>query len=178
VSVEPGGPASEPPAPRPQTLFDRVLYAVAGTFVVLLLGTVSAGVVFRAAGAPLGWTDEGAGFLMVWLACLGWMVATRNQAHIRIRFFLDQVPRRASPGVETALQAGVALFGGAVAGYAVHLIRVNADVEAISMPVAVAWMYVPLLPAGLLTVVQALLEIRRQWAGAPHAGRERFEDAR
>ena len=178
MSIDISGPAPASAAPRPWTLGDRVLCAVAGVFVVLLLGTVSAGVVFRAVGHPLSWTDEAAGFLMVWLACLGWMVATRNQAHIRIRFFQDMVPRRVSPGFETVLQAGVALFGAAVAWYSVHLMRVNADVEAISMPLAVAWMYVPLLPAGLLTVVQALIEIRRQWAGAPRGGDGLVRDAR
>jgi len=45
--------------------FDRTLAVMASIFVVVLLGTVTAGVVFRAANHPLSWTDEAAGFLMI-----------------------------------------------------------------------------------------------------------------
>ena len=66
---------------------DRALHVAAAALLVVLLATVMAGVISRGVGHPLSWTDEGAGFLMVWLACLGWMIATRRGAHIRIRFF-------------------------------------------------------------------------------------------
>ena len=39
--------------------------------------------------------------------------------------------------------------------------RVNSDIEAMSVPVSVAWMYAPLLPAGLLTMLQALADMRK-----------------
>ncbi len=145
--------------------FDRALAVLAAAFVVVLLGTVMAGVLFRAANHPLSWTDEAAGFLMVWVACLGWMIATRKQTHIRIRFFLDKVPSTPKRGVEVVLQLAMAVLGAVIAWYSVHLIRTNADIETISMPIAVAWMYVPLLPAGLVTLLQALVEIGRQVTG-------------
>ena len=151
--------------------FDRWLHVAAAVFVVVLLGVVTAGILFRAANHPLSWTDEAAGFLMVWLACLGWMVASRNHAHIRIRFFLDLLPAKPWRWTETVLLLGVAVFGAIVACYSIHLIRVNSDIEAISMPLAVAWMYVPLLPAGLVTVCQALADIRVQIKGGKPAAK-------
>ena len=39
--------------------------------------------------------------------------------------------------------------------------QVNADIEAMSLPVSVAWMYAPLLPAGLVTLLQALADMRK-----------------
>ena len=60
---------------------DRLLQLAAGALVIVLLGTVVAGIVSRALNQPLSWTDEASGFLMVWLACLGWMIATRQSAH-------------------------------------------------------------------------------------------------
>jgi TRAP-type C4-dicarboxylate transport system permease small subunit len=146
---------------------DGWLKLIAACFVVMLLCTVTAGIVFRGAGHPLSWTDEASGFLMVWLACLGWMIATRNHAHIRIRFFLDMLPSTPWRGTEVVLQAGVALLGGVIAWYSVHLIKVNSDIEATTMPLAVAWMYVPLLPAGLLTLGQALGDLWLQVSGHP-----------
>src|SRR4029077_3744377 len=80
------------PAPSP---FDRLLHTVAAAFVVVLLATVTAGIVSRGSRHPFSWTDEASGFLMVWLACLGWMIATRRGVHIRIRFFQNMLPGQA-----------------------------------------------------------------------------------
>ena len=145
---------------------DRALQFAAATLLVVLLGTVTAGIVSRGLGHPLSWTDEAAGFLMVWLACFGWMIATRRGAHIRIRYFQDKLPRAAWRGTEGVIQLGLAVFGGVIAWNSVHLIRTNADIEAIALPLAVAWMYVPLLPAGLLTLAQGLAGLWQQLTGA------------
>jgi TRAP-type C4-dicarboxylate transport system permease small subunit len=147
--------------------FDRGLQVVAGFLVVVLLGTVTAGIVSRALNHPLSWTDEGSGFLMVWLSCLGWMIATRRGAHIRIRFFQDKLGATPKRSVECAIQVGIAVMGGVVAWYAVHLVRTNSDIEAMALPLSVAWMYVPLLPAGALTLLQALADLRGQLQGGP-----------
>jgi TRAP-type C4-dicarboxylate transport system permease small subunit len=140
---------------------DRLLQFAAGTLVVVLLGTVVAGIVSRGLNHPLSWTDEASGFLMVWLACLGWMIATRQSAHIRIRVFQDLLPLRPWRGTEITIQAATALLGAVIAWYSVHLIRSNADIEALALPLSTAWMYVPMLPAGLLTLAQALVELWR-----------------
>ncbi|APW40945.1 hypothetical protein RD110_24815 [Rhodoferax koreense] len=149
---------------RPTT-FDRALQWLAGCFVVVLLGVVTAGIVSRAAGHPLSWTDEGSCFLMIWLACLGWMIATRRNAHIRIRFFQDKLPAQPWRWTEAVIQIGMAVFGGVIAWYSVHLVRTNADIEALALPLSNAWMYAPMVPAGLMTMVQALMDLARQIKG-------------
>ena len=145
---------------------DRALAAAAGAIVVALLATVTAGIFSRALNHPLAWTDEASGFLMVWLACLGWMLATRQSAHIRIRVFQDKLPRAPWRATEAAILLLAALLGAIVASYSVHLIRSNADIEAVALPVSTAWLYVPLLPAGIVTALQALADLRRLRRGA------------
>jgi TRAP-type C4-dicarboxylate transport system permease small subunit len=140
---------------------DRSLQVFTAFLVVVLLCTVTAGIVYRAINQPLSWTDEICGFLMVWLACLGWMIATRRGAHIRIRLIQDRLPKLAWRGFELNSQVAVAVIGGVVAWASIGLMRVNSDIEAMSLPVSVAWMYAPLLPAGLLTLVQALADMRK-----------------
>lgn len=140
-------------------LLDRSLQLFTGFLVAVLLCVVTAGIIFRAFNEPLSWTDEICGFLMVWLACLGWMIATRRNAHIRIRLLLDKLPGKAWRGTEVVIQVAVALVGVVVAWKSIHLVQVNSDIEAMSLPVSVAWMYAPLLPAGLLTTVQALIDM-------------------
>ena len=140
-------------------LLDRSLQVFTGFLVAVLLCVVTAGIIFRAFNEPLSWTDEICGFLMVWLACLGWMIATRHNAHIRIRLLLDKLPGKAWRGTEVVIQVAVALVGIVVAWKSIHLVQVNSDIEAMSLPISVAWMYAPLLPAGLLTTVQALADM-------------------
>jgi TRAP-type transport system small permease protein len=145
---------------------ERLLKAAAGLIVVVLLATVTAGVVSRALNHPLAWTDEASGYLMVWLSCLGWMLATRHSAHIRIRVFQDLLPRTPWRATEVVILLAVALLGGVLAFYSVHLIRTNADIEAMALPLTVAWMYVPMLPAGLVTLAQGLVGVWQQVTGA------------
>ena len=165
ASSPPAGLAPERPAPRPLAVFDRALQMLAGGFVAVLLGVVTAGIVSRALGHPLSWTDEGSCFLMIWLACLGWMIATRRNAHIRIRFFQDKLGDQPWRWTESLIQLGMALFGGVIAWYSVHLVRTNADIEALALPLSNAWMYAPLFPAGLVTLLQALADLARQLRG-------------
>ncbi|MEO8411983.1 MAG: TRAP transporter small permease subunit [Propionivibrio sp.] len=147
---------------RVLAVVDLGLQVFTASLVVVLLGTVTAGIVFRAINQPLSWTDEISGFLMVWLACLGWIIATRHGTHIRIRLLQDMLPAGAWRGSEVIIQVAVALVGGVVAWESINLMRVNADIEALSLPVSVAWMYAPLLPAGLVTLLQALADLRRR----------------
>ena len=47
----------------------------------------------------------------------------------------------------------------ASAWFAIGLIQRNADIESLALPISSAWLYVPLLPAGLVTVAQALADL-------------------
>jgi TRAP-type C4-dicarboxylate transport system permease small subunit len=145
------------------TLLDRTLAALAGLLTVALLGVVTAGIVSRGLNAPFAWTDELSGFLMVWLACCGWMMATRRNAHIRIRILQDRLPQPAWRATEAAIQAAMVVLGAVVAWKSLHLIDVNSDVEAVTLPLATAWLYVPLAPAGLLTALHGLSELARPY---------------
>ena len=138
--------------------FDQAAAIVACALVVALLVDVSLGAITRSLGDPLIWTDELARFLMVWLAVAGWIIASRKRLHVRIRFFQDLLPARGHRGVELAIQLAMALFGALILGYGVGLVTKNLDLEATTLPISMAWMYVPLLPAGAVTLAQAIRE--------------------
>jgi TRAP-type transport system small permease protein len=154
---------------RASRFVDGMLRWVAGALVVALLLVVTAGIVTRAANQPLSWTDEAAGYLMVWLAAFGWMLATRRGAHIRIGFFSDFLPIRARAALDGLLRALTAAFGALVVLTSLLQIRANLDIEEMALPIYTAWLYPPLVPAGALTLAQALAEmvtaVRRD--GAP-----------
>jgi TRAP-type C4-dicarboxylate transport system permease small subunit len=162
----PAVPARAPPANRAMPVlhsiagaFDKAAAFVACALVTALLGCVALGVVTRSLGAPLIWTDELSRFLMVWLAVFGWIVASRKRIHVRIRFFQDRLPPRARTATEVAIQAAVSVFGALVMVYGVGLIGKNHDLEATSLPISMAWMYVPVVLGGAITALQGASEV-------------------
>jgi len=143
---------------------DLTVYWTSAISVAALTIVVVIGVVSRAAGDPYAWTDELSRLLMVWVAMFGWVLASRRHAHIRIRFFHSMLSPFAWTIAEIVMQLTVVLFGALVAFYGIELVERNHDIEAISMPVAMMWFYVPLVFAGAIAAVQAGADIRIAWA--------------
>ena len=139
--------------------FDRAAAFICCVLVTALLGCVALGIISRTAGDPLIWTDELSRFLMVWLAVFGWIVASRKRLHVRIRYFQDLLPRGAHRAVEVAIQVAVTLFGALVCVYGVALVAKNLDLMATSLPISMAWVYVPMILAGLVTAMQGAHEV-------------------
>ena len=138
---------------------DRVIEALACVILTALLATVALGVITRAMGEPLIWTDEISRFLMVWLAVFGWILASRRRTHVRIRFFQDLLPRPAWKTAEMIIQLALLVFGVCVAVYGVSLTRRNFDLEATTVPLSFAWMYAPMVLAGIVAACQAAGEL-------------------
>lgn len=138
---------------------DRLVRLLSMAIVAALLIAVILGVLSRAWNDPLIWTDELSRFLMVWLACLGWILAGRKRIHIRIRFFQNLLPPHLRHAAEIVMQASVALLGGLIFYFSLILVERNADLEATMMPVSMAWMFAPMALAGFATALQGLSEV-------------------
>lgn len=143
-------------------LFDRAVQGVGCVLLAMLLICVLLGIVTRGMGNPLIWTDEAARMLMVWLAATGWILASRKNAHVRVRFFQDLLPPRAWRAAETVIQLLVVVLGATVSWFAVTLVRRNLDLEATSLPISMAWLYVPMVPAGFIIALQAAVDAVKQ----------------
>jgi TRAP-type C4-dicarboxylate transport system permease small subunit len=57
------------------------------------------------------------------------------------------------------IQCGILVLGAMLAWYGVDIVMRNRDMEALSLPLSLAWMYVPIVIAGLVTAAQAIGEI-------------------
>ena len=135
--------------------FDLAIRFLAGAAIAALTLAVLLGVISRTLNDPYAWTDEASRILMIWVAAFGWVMATRSHAHIRIRFFHDLLPSLAWGIVEIVINAAIVLFGLLLAVYGVDLVSRNIDVEATSLPLSMAWLYMPLLVGGAATFIQA-----------------------
>ncbi len=152
-------------------VFDRVMEVIAAILLVALLVTVTLGIVTRALGEPLIWTDEVSRFLMLWVAVTGWILASRRRAHIRIRFFHDMLPARGWRSTEALMQLAMAVFGGLITWYSIHLVQSNYDLEATTVPLSMGLLYAPMVLAGIVTLLQGLTELAgnlRNWRTSPY----------
>lgn len=153
------GPVGSSAIPVVLRCVDRGLAVAAMMLLLALLGSVSAGVITRAAGDPLIWTDEVSRFLMIWLAAVGWLLASRRRAHIRVRYFVDKLPGLPREVVERGLLMAVCAFGAMVAFYGFDLVTRNWDIEATTVPLSMSVMYAPVVLVGIGTALQALGEL-------------------
>ena len=149
------------------SIYDAGLKLASMFLLSALCATVLLGVVTRAMGDPLIWTDEVSRFFMVWLAAIGWMLATRRRSHIRIRFFQDLLPGRGKRGLELVFLSFILLFGVGVAFYAWELLARSHDLEMTTVPIPMSALYFPFVLAGLATIGQALVEAVEALRGAP-----------
>jgi TRAP-type C4-dicarboxylate transport system permease small subunit len=140
-------------------LADRLVQAVAVVCMLALIFCVVAGVVSRQMNAPLAWTDELAQMFLVWSAIAGWMIALRRRSHIRITMLIDRLPSRARALAEIVIQLGVIVFGLLLLRYGFGLIERTWDVEAISLPVSSAIIYVPLPALAIALILQGLAQL-------------------
>jgi TRAP-type C4-dicarboxylate transport system permease small subunit len=138
---------------------DFSIRAAAVVVLLMLLATVVLGVAWRAVGDPLIWSDELARYLMVWLALLGWILASRRRSHIRITLVIDQLPAWARRIAETVMQGGLLVLGVLLVSDGFVLVGRNLDVESVSLPVSSAFLYVPIVLAGFATAIQAVTQI-------------------
>jgi TRAP-type transport system small permease protein len=146
---------------------DRALEIAAVVLMLAMLGVVVAGVVFRAAGSPLVWTDELGQYILVWLGFIGWIIATRRRNHIRITVFLDKLPDTARRAAEVIIQLAIIGFAAVLIWQSRGLIQRNIDVEAVTLPFPSALLYALLPILGLALIVEAASEIRATVTGRP-----------
>jgi TRAP-type C4-dicarboxylate transport system permease small subunit len=151
-------------AARLAAVLDKTFQLLAMLLIAALCVAVLLGVATRALGDPLMWTDEVSRFLMVWLACIGWVMASRRRVHIRVRFFQDMLPPRARRIWEAVMQAAIAWLGLLVAWYGFEVVERSWDLEATTMELSMGWLYVPMLLAGVVTTLQAAVEVRESLA--------------
>jgi len=80
---------------------------------VLVVVTIAAVFMRYVVGAPLHWTEEVSGLLMVWIVMIGGVAAEREDQHLTIPLLPDALPRR----IGLAMNIAVSTFSIAVLFY-------------------------------------------------------------
>lgn len=153
---------------RAIVVFDAIIKVLTCASCVGLTVTVMLGVISRALNEPFIWTDEASRFMMIYVATFGWILASRKHLHIRVRFFQDKLPPKLKAYAESIIQLVVILFGALLAFFGVELVMRNTDIEATSIPIAMSWVYLPIVIGGVVTVGQGIGDFMVAASAAAH----------
>ena len=123
-------------------------------------------------GSGLGFYDELAGYLLVWLTFLGAVMARRDRAHIGFPDLVNRLPRRARRAAHALEHAVVLALHLAIAWYGAVLALRFISERAITIAAPMGLFYLVLPLAAVLTAViegRRLVGLVRSGDAAPAA---------
>lgn len=149
-------------------VYRAALKVLHGSGIVLFIGMcllVLAQVVARKFFEPLVWSEELARYTFIWVAFLGWVVASHHKSHIRITLVTD----RAGPVLKTIL----GIFGDlAVIVFALifvvkgwKLVQNNLDIETVTLFFDFWVVYLIIPVSALATIIVVCGDIADQIRG-------------
>lgn len=138
-----------------ERLFRAAVCILHGSGIVLFIGMVLlvlAQVVARKFFEPLVWSEELARYTFIWVAFIGWVIASRNKSHIRISLITD----RAGPVLKQALgifsDFCVIIFALIFVFKGWKLVQNNLDIETVTLFFDF-WLVYTIIPVSALAAI-------------------------
>ncbi|PMR77572.1 TRAP transporter small permease [Billgrantia endophytica] len=82
------------PLQRIELAIDAIIQPVVFMGMVALIGVITLQIVSRVFFSAVGWTEEVARFLLIWITFLGATLAFQRGRHIAVTFLVDALPGR------------------------------------------------------------------------------------
>ena len=128
-----------------------------GSLVVLMLMAVTQILLRNLFDSGLFWADSFVRVLVLWVALLGAMVATREQRHISIDLLSRVLSQRARGVVSRVVTAGSALVCGVAGWYCAAFIAIEMEDGTIAFGVVPNWVCELILPLGFAVMALRFL---------------------
>jgi TRAP-type C4-dicarboxylate transport system permease small subunit len=145
---------------------------LAVALLVAMVVVVSLAVYFRyLLGSPLGWYDEVASFLLVWLTFVGGVVVTRRRRHIGFELLVERQRPAARRALEIAAELLVLAFEALIVVYGWNLVARMGDETSVSLLwLEVGWVYAVMPASAALMALVTLRRLAALLTGAPLEG--------
>jgi TRAP-type C4-dicarboxylate transport system permease small subunit len=129
-------------------------------FLVCVLATVVLQVFFRyVARIVVPWTEEAARYFCIWMVFMGAAAAVAQEAHIRITFVVDHVPKLAKHLFSLLSYSVVFLFNIIIFLGSIQLVELNWGQEAVTFPISVGVLYLAITVSSATILVLLMLII-------------------
>lgn len=151
----------------------RTLHATAIALFVLMVGLVLAQVVARKFFEPLVWSEELARYVFIWVAFLGWIVASERRSHIAITQFSERTGPRLQQVLGWLGDTGTLVLMVWLFWFGLKLVANNRDVETVTLFFNYAVVYAILPVAALAIAALTLARMRVRVRQSTYASGER-----
>lgn len=139
------------------------MIAIGGMTAIVILG-----VFFRyVLGAPLGWTEEAARYLMIWAASLAVSMGIMKGEHVSITFLVKKFPPELERWVSVGVKLAVLFFLWILTERGYHMALNGRNQISPLMGITMIWSLAAIPIAGLLAILQTLFLIMIEMAGGP-----------
>ncbi len=141
-------------------LAEKALDTLTVVLFSVMFATIIVQIVLRYVfNAPLVWTDEAAAYLFVWVAFLGWAMATRKRVHIGISVISDRLPPRWRRVLHAFWCLGTLAFALILLFVGAMITRNNVDVRMVSIDFAFWPVYLAVPIAAIYLIAYALRDL-------------------
>jgi len=141
-------------------LAEKALDTLTVVLFSVMFATIIVQIVLRYVfNAPLVWTDEAASYLFVWIAFLGWAMATRKRVHIGISVISDRLPPRWRRVLHAFWCLGTLAFALILLFVGAMITRNNVDVRMVSIDFAFWPVYLAVPIAAIYLIAYALRDL-------------------
>ncbi|ATI43896.1 hypothetical protein CBW24_17335 (plasmid) [Pacificitalea manganoxidans] len=145
-----------------ETAIRALLRPVVFLAVAALVVVITAQIVFRTAFTALGWTEEVARYLLVWLTFLGAVLALAESRHIAVTVLTDRLSPKNARRVARISQLAACAFFVALAIVAWRYMQLQSFQKSASLRVPMLYIY-SVIPA--CSTIMALLSLLRAITG-------------
>ena len=116
-------------------------------------------------GTSLGFYDELARYLFVWMSFLGAAVGVKRHGHFGVNFVMDRLPERIRWAVGVLNTLLMLLFAGLLVSEGLTMVRLSSRQLSPGMEVPVSYLYAPVSISGVLMILYLLPHLARQLRG-------------
>jgi len=144
---------------------DAIIQPVVFAGMVALIGVITLQVISRVLFSAVGWTEEVARFLMVWITFLAATLAFQRGRHIAVTFAVDALPGRLRQAARVVAVLSVIAFMVALVVIGYRYMQVQSFQKSASMRLSMTYVYavIPLSAAvmcwyALVDLLEILLD--------------------
>lgn len=147
---------------------ERVLDGLIAALVTGLVVIVASSLVDRhLVTLPIPAPDQYARVLLVWLTFIGFALAVKNGANIRVDLIDSRLPRPVRTVLEVVFELTMMALAALIAWHGWRLVEIGRDQERLGTVISEAWPAIALFAACLLTIVFLALRLALRLTGRP-----------
>lgn len=146
---------------RSEHVIDAVMRPVVFAGMAALIAVITLQVVSRVFFTAVGWTEEVARFLLVWITFLGATLAFRHGRHIAVTFVVDALPDRLRRLARMAAMLVVLGFMIALIVIGYRYMQVQSFQKSASLRLSMTWVYAVIPLSAAVMAWYALADLIR-----------------